>query len=110
VAVKDALKHQVPTVGVWGLGKVKVESFPLVVGKLSEPMLLPPVQGLRSTISWHSVQLTVPVGGPPAELPAAVAVSPQALPSAVSAGGRIVVVRPGAAGVTVKHSPVGVPE
>jgi hypothetical protein len=95
----------VPTaVGVWGLGKVKVESFPLVVGELSEPMPVPPVQGVEGVVSWHSVQLTVPMGGPPAELPATVAVSPQGLPTAVTLGGMIVVVRVGVAAVTLKHS------
>jgi hypothetical protein len=98
------LKHQVPTVGVWGLGKVKVESSPLRVGEPSEPMGVPPLQGVAGADSWHSVQLTVPVGGPPTELPAAVAVSPQVLPTEVSDGGRIVVVRILVAAVTLTHS------
>jgi hypothetical protein len=85
---------------------VKVELFPDVVDVLVEPIEVPPVQGVRSKVSWHSVQVTVPVGGPPVALPATVAVSPQVLPIAPMAGGRIVVVKPGVAGVTVKHSPV----
>jgi hypothetical protein len=85
------------------LGKVKVESLPLTVGELLEPMGLPPVQGVAA-VSWHSVQLTVPMGGPPAELPATVAVSPQVLPTAVAPGGSTVVVNPGVAAVTAKHS------
>ena len=64
MAAKDALKQQVPTVGVWGLGKVKVESFPLGVDVPVEPMPVPPVHGVAGALSWHSVQLTVPVGRP----------------------------------------------
>jgi hypothetical protein len=86
------------------VSKVKVESFPLVVGELSEPMVGPPVHGVDGTDSWHSVQLTVPVGCPPNELPATVAVSPQVLPTAVSVGSTIVVVKPGVAALTLKHS------
>jgi hypothetical protein len=104
VAAKDALKHQVPTVGVCGVGNVNVESFPLGVGELSEPMTVPPVHGAKGALSWHNVQLTVPVGGPPTELPTAVAVSAQVLPTEVSVGARIVVVNPGVAGVTLRHS------
>jgi hypothetical protein len=99
------LKHQVPTaLGVWGLGRVKVESFPLRVGVLLEPMPVPPLQGVARASSWHSLQLTVPVGAPPAEFPATVAVSPQVLPTEVSLGGRMVVVKPGVAALTLKHS------
>ena len=104
VLTKDALKHQVPTVGAWRLGSVNVELFPLGVEVPVEPMAVPPVHGVEGALSWHSVQLTVPRGAPPAELPTAVAVSPQVLPTAVSVGGTIVVVRPGVAAVTVKHS------
>jgi hypothetical protein len=104
VAAYNALKHHMPTVGVCDVGRVKVESFPLVVEVVVEPMPVPPVHGVAGALSWHSVQLTVPVGGPPAELPDTVAVSPQGLPTAVSAGGRIEVVKPGVAAVTVKHS------
>ena len=46
----------------------------------------------------------MPVGGPPAGLPATVAVSPQVWPTPVAAGGRTVVVNPGNAGVTATHS------
>ena len=108
VLTKDALKHQVPTVGVGSraAGKVKIESFPLGVDVPVEPTVLPPVQGVEGAVTWQSVQLTVPVGGPPTELPSAVAVSPQGLPTAISAGGRIVVVKPGAAAPTLKHSSV----
>jgi hypothetical protein len=89
---------------------VKVESFPVVLGKLSEPMMGPPVHGVDGALSWHSVQLTVPVGAPPAELPATVAVSPQVLPTVVALGGTIFVVKPGVAAVTLKHSALeGVP-
>ena len=91
-------------VGVWELGKVKVELFPFGVEVAVEPMPVPPVQEAGGAVSLHSDQLTVPVGAPPAELPSAVAVSPQVLPIAVSAGGRTVVVNPGVAGVTAKHS------
>jgi hypothetical protein len=94
----------VPTVGVWGVGRVYVELFPLGVGVLSEPMGVPPVHGVAGALSWHSVQLTVPRGAPPAELPTAVAVSPQGLPTAVAVGGRIAVMSPGVAAVTVRHS------
>ena len=94
------MKHQVPTVGAWGLGRVNVELFPLGVGELSEPIGVPPVHGVEGALSLHSVQLTVPLGGPPTALPATVAVSPQLLPTAVALGGRIVVVRPGVAAVT----------
>jgi hypothetical protein len=105
VAAKDALKQYVPTaVGVWGLGRVKIELSPLVVDVEVEPMVLPSVHGVDGALSWHSVQLIVPVGGPPAELPIAVAVSPQVLATAVSAGGWIVVMRPLVAAVTTKHS------
>jgi hypothetical protein len=83
---------------------VKVELFPLTVGELSEPMPVPPVQGVNGALSWHSVQLTAPFGAPPTELPATVAVSPHGLPTAVVLGGSTVVVNPGVAGVTVKHS------
>ena len=83
---------------------MKVESLPVLVGELSEPMGVPPVHGVSGALSWHSVQLTVPAGGPPTELPATVAVSPQVLPTAVSAGARTVVVKPGVAAVTMKHS------
>jgi hypothetical protein len=91
-------------VGVWALGRVKVESFPLAVDVVVEPTELPPVHDVAGAATWHSVQLTMPVGGPPAELPATVAVSPQVLPTEVSPGGRTVVVKPGVAAVTVKHS------
>jgi hypothetical protein len=98
------LKHQVPTVGAWGLGRVKVESFPLRVGVLSEPIPVPPLQGVIGAVSRHSVQLTAPLGAPPAAFPATVAVSPQVLPTEVPLGGRMVVVKPGVAAVTRKHS------
>jgi hypothetical protein len=89
---------------------VKVESSPLVVGELSEPTAVPPVQGARARVSRHSVQLTMPVGGPPSALPATVAVSPQVLPTEVTPGGRIVVVRMLVAALTLKHSALsGVP-
>ena len=104
MAAKDALKQYVPTVGVWGLGKVNVELFPLGVEVPVEPMSVPPVQAVRMLVSWHKVQLTVPVGGPPTELPATVAVSPQGLPTEVSLGATTVVVKPGVAAVTLKHS------
>jgi hypothetical protein len=78
--------------------------FPLVVGELSVPMGVPPLQGVPGAVSRHSVQLTVPLGAPPAELPAAVAVSPQVLPTALLLGGRIVVVKPGVAAPTLRHS------
>jgi hypothetical protein len=111
VAAKEALKHQVPTVGLWTLGKVKVESSPLGVGALSEPIGVPPVQGMEGALSWHSVQLTVPVGAPPAVLPVTVAESPHVLPTVVPLGGTIVVVNPGVATLTLKHSSLeGVPE
>jgi hypothetical protein len=100
----EALKHHVPTVGVCAVGSVKVELSPVVVAVVVESMLGPPVQGVGGADSWHSVHATVPVGAPPAELPITVAVSPQALPTEMSAGGRIVVVKPGVAAVTVKHS------
>ena len=97
MAAKDALKQYVPVaVGVWGLGRVKIELSALVVGESSEPMGFPPVHGVDGAVSWQSVQLIVPVGGPPAELPIAVAVSPQVLPTEVSPGGRTVVVCEGA--------------
>ena len=111
MAAKDALKHQVPAVGVWAVGKVKVELFPLGVEVPVEPMAVPPVHGVEGALSWHSVQLTVPLGGPPTELPSAVAVSPQELPTAVALGGRIVVVKPGVAALTLRHSAgSGVPD
>ena len=97
--------------GIWGLGKVKVESLPLVVGAIVEPMAVPPVQVVAGAIAWQSVQLTVPPGGPPTELPTTVAVSPQMLPTAVSSGATIVVVRPGVAALTATHwRELGVPE
>ena len=69
------------------------------------------MQVVAGAIAWHKVQLTVPVGGPPAELPATVAVSPQVLPTAVSPGATIVVDRPGVAARTATHSAEsGVPE
>jgi hypothetical protein len=90
---------------------VKVESFPVVVDEVVEPMGVPPVQGVVGALAWQSLQLTVPVGAPPAELPATVAASPQVLPTALSLGGRIVVVKPGAAALTLKHSALeGVPK
>jgi hypothetical protein len=106
VAAKDALKHQVPTVGLWGLGSVKVELAPLVVDEVVEPMSVPPVHVVAGATAWHRVQLTRPVGGPPTELPATVAVSPQVLPTVVAAGGRTVVVKLGVATVRLKHSAV----
>jgi hypothetical protein len=84
--------------------RVNVASVPLAVGELSEPMALPPVHDVAGATTRHKVQLTVPAGGPPDELPATVAVSPQVLPTALLAGGRIVVVKPGVAAVTAKHS------
>jgi hypothetical protein len=78
--------------------------FPLGVGKLSEPIGLPPVHGVPGVVSGHSVQLTVPLGAPPDELPVTVAVSPQAFPTVVALGARTVVVRVGVAAVTAKHS------
>jgi hypothetical protein len=98
------LKHQVPTVGAWGFGNVNVESFPLAVEVAVEPTPVPPSHGVAGVLSWHNIQVTVPVGGPPIELPATVPVSPQGLPTEVSLGGRIVVLNPGVAGVTAKHS------
>jgi hypothetical protein len=86
------------------VGRVNVELFPLVVIVPVEPTLVPPVHGVDGAVSWHKVQVTVPVGGPPAELPATVAVSPQGLPTEVSVGATTVVVRPGVAGVTLRHS------
>jgi hypothetical protein len=83
---------------------VNVESSPLGVGELSEPIGNPPVQGVDGALAWHSVQLTVPVGAPPAELPATVTVSPQVLPTALLLGATIVVVKPGVAAPTLKHS------
>jgi hypothetical protein len=103
-AAYEALKHQVPTVGACGVGRVKVELFPLVVAVVVEPMLGPPVHGVTGGIAWHSVQLTVPVGGPPTELPSAVAVSPQGLPTAGSLGGTTAVVSPLVTAMTLKHS------
>jgi hypothetical protein len=67
-------------------------------------MAVPPVHGVAGALSWHNVQLTVPRGAPPAELPATVAVSPQVLPTEVALGATTVVVNPGVAGVTLKHS------
>jgi hypothetical protein len=93
------------------VSSVKVESSPVVVGELSEPMGVPLEHGEDGAVSWHSVQLTVPEGAPPAALPATVAVSPQVLPTALSLGGTIVVVKLGVAAVTLKHSALeGVPE
>jgi hypothetical protein len=83
---------------------VKVESFPLCVGVLSVPMGVPPLQGVAGAGSWHSAQLTVPPGAPPAEFPTTVAVSPHGLPTALLLGGRMVVVKPGVAAPTLKHS------
>jgi hypothetical protein len=105
VAAYDALKHQVPTaVGICGVGKVNVELFPLGVDVPVEPTLEPPVHAVGGALSSHKVQLTAPVGAPPAALPATVAVSPQGLPTALAAGATTVVVNPGVAGVTLKHS------
>ena len=104
MAAYDALKHQVPTVGAWGTGRVKVESFPLVVDVVVEPMVVPPVHDVAGATTSHKAQLTVPVGGPPDELPATVAVSPQRLPTVVSLGATTVVMNPGVAAVTAKHS------
>jgi hypothetical protein len=104
VAAKDALKHQVPTVGACRTGKEKVELFPLGVEIPVEPMGVPPVQAVGAALSWHSVQLIVPVGGPPIELPRAVAVSPQVLPTEVALGGRIVVVSPLVTAMALRHS------
>ena len=104
LGANEALKHQVPTVGACGLGRVNVESFPLGVGVPVEPMLVPPVHGVAGEAAWHNVQLTVPVGAPPTELPNAVAVSPQALPTDVSVGGTIVVVSPLVTAMALKHS------
>jgi hypothetical protein len=93
------------------LGRVKIELFPLGVDVLVEPMGVPPLQAVAGAVSWHSVQLTVPVGGPPTELPSAVAVSPQVLPTAVLLGGRIVVVSPPVTAMALRHSAVSaVPE
>ena len=86
------------------MGNVNVESSPLVVGELSEPIAVPPVHGVEGALSSHSVQLTAPLGAPPTELPATVAVSPQGLPTEVSLGVTTVVVKPGVAAVTVRHS------
>jgi hypothetical protein len=83
---------------------VNVESFPLDVGELSEPTLVPPVHDVAGEATWQKVQLTVPVGAPPAALPATVAVSPQGLPTEVSLGATMVVVNPGVAGATLTHS------
>ena len=108
VLTKDALKHQVPTVGVGSraAGKVKIELFPLGVDVLVEPTVLPPVHGVEGALAWHSVQVTVPVGSPPTELPSAVAVSPQELPTEVSLGGTTCVVSPLVTAMTLKHSVV----
>jgi hypothetical protein len=103
-ATKDALKHQVPTFGVCGVGRVKIESNPLVVVVEVESMGVPPVHGVDGALSWQSVQLTVPMGGPPTEFPIAVAVSPQVLPTAVLPGGRIVVNIPPVTAMALKHS------
>jgi hypothetical protein len=101
------LKHQVPTVGgLCAVGKVKIELFPIAVDVLVEPTGLPPVQGVEGGDAWHSVQLTVPVGGPPTELPSAVAVSRQGLPTAGSLGGTTAVMSPLVTAMTRKHSAV----
>jgi hypothetical protein len=86
------------------LGSVNVELFPLKVGELSKAKGGPPVQGADGVVSWHSDQVTVPLGAPPWALPVTVAVSPQALPTEVSVGKRTVVVNPGVAAVTLRHS------
>jgi hypothetical protein len=86
------------------LGSVNVELLPLGVGELSTAKGGPPVQGVDGVVSWHSVQVTVPLGAPPWALPVTMAVSPQALPTEVSVGGRTVVVNPGVAAVTLRHS------
>ena len=104
MAAKDALKHQVPTVGACRLGRVKIELFPLGVEAAVEPMAVPPVHEVAGATTWHSVQLTVPVGGPPTALPSAVAVSPQVLPTEVALGGRIVVVSPLVTAMALRHS------
>jgi hypothetical protein len=83
---------------------VKVESIPLVVDVEVEPMEVPPLHDVAGATTSHKVQLTVPVGAPPDELPATVAVSLQGLPTEVSLGAKTAVVKPGAAAVTAKHS------
>jgi hypothetical protein len=86
------------------VGRVKVELSPVVVDVVVEPTVVPPLHVVAGGVAWQRVQATKPVGGPPIELPVTVAVSPQEFPTAVSGGGRIVVVKSGSAGVTVKHS------
>jgi hypothetical protein len=83
---------------------VKVELSPLAVDAVVESTVVPPVHVVAGGVTWQRSHATEPVGGPPVELPVIVAVSPQELPSAVPVGGTTVVVKPGTAGVTVKHS------
>jgi hypothetical protein len=93
--------------GVAELDGPKVELSPVIDGVLDEPAEPPPavpVHGVPGVLSLHQLQLTVPDGGPPVELPDTVAESVHELPTDVSVGGLIVVVKPGVAGVTVKHS------
>ena len=89
------------------MGRVKIELSPLVVDVVVEPMGVPPVHAVERVTAWHKVQLTVPVGGPPTELPSTVAVSPQVLPRAVLVGAMTVEVKPGSTGSIVTGSDPG---
>jgi len=102
----------VPTLfGVTELEGPNVEASPVTTGEFDEPAKPPPevpVHGVPGVVSLHQVQATEPVGAPPVEFPVTVAESLQLLPTEVAGGipggALIEVVKPGVAGVTVKHS------
>ena len=94
-------------VGVTALEGPKVDASPTTEGLFDEPAEPPPpvpVHGVDGADSLHQVQVTVPAGGPPSELPVTVAESVHVLPTEVAPGVLIAVVKSGVAGLTVTHS------
>ena len=73
------------------------------VGEVSDPTAVPPVQGVPTVVSLQAEKLTVPVGAVPTT-PVTVAESDDEAPRTMPLGLDGVVVNPGGALVTVKHS------
>jgi hypothetical protein len=98
----------VPTFdGVTEFDGPKVELSPLTLGVLEVPAVPPPLVPVHEVFgetTSHQVKATEPLGAPPVELPVTVAESVHVLPTEFDEGGVTEVVKPGLAGVTLKHS------
>jgi hypothetical protein len=73
------------------------------VGEVNDPTAVPPVQGVPTVVSLQAEKVTVPVGALPVT-PVRVAESDVDDPRTIPFGAAGVVMKPGVALVTVKHS------